>query len=169
MAGGLSFLVGYLLTWILAGTRISRLFVSGPFGGGVADWKATLWVFFDSHFVGTQTPSVTWPGGATFGGDLVDTVSVLGVEYLYAVPPLVLLVAGATVAWTLGVETPFDGLTAGITIAIGYVVLSVLGMLVAQEAGVGPSPLRAVVVAGVVYPVGFGAIGGAVAGFVVDR
>lgn len=167
--GALAYLIGYLFTWILAGTKTSKLFVTGPFGSAVADWKALLWVFYDSHFVGTQTPTVTGLDGATFGGDLVDTVSVLGVEYLYVVPPLVLVIAGVAIAWTRETETPSEGLVAGLSIVIGYVVIVVLGMLIGQQSGVGPSPLRALMIAGVVYPIGFGGIGGAIAGFVGGR
>lgn len=165
IGGALAFIVGYLITWIVAGAKVSRLVVSGPFGGGIPDWKANLWVFLDSHFVGTRTPQVTGPGGSpTVGDGLVDTVGVLGIEYLYLLPVLVLLATGAVLAWRADVTSPREGLVAGMAVAIGYVVGAVLAMMVAQQTGVGPSPLRSFVIAGGVYPTALGAVGGAVVG-----
>jgi hypothetical protein len=164
-AGVLAYLASYLVTWVLAGSRAGSLFVSGPFGGDVPDWKALLWVFYDSHFVGTRTPGLVGPGGERLArSGLVDTVALLDAPYLYAVPVVVLLAAGATVALRTGVDDPRSGLEAGLTVVLGYAVLAVLGMMVAQQAGVGPSPLRAAVVAGLLYPVAFGGVGGAVVG-----
>lgn len=164
LSGAGAFVAGYVLTWILAGTRVTQLTVGGPFGSAVPDWRAILWVFYDSHFVGTGTPRIIGPGGDVGGsGRLVDTVGLLGVEYLYVVPPLVLLAAGGALAWRLGASDAREGVRAGIRLVPGYFVLVVLGMMIGQQTGVGPSPLRAVVVAGVVYPVAFGAFGGVVA------
>lgn len=165
IAGGVTFLLGYLATWILAGTKAATITATGPFGGSIPDWKAVLWLFYDSQFVGTRTPTVTGPDGALWGGgELVDTVNVLGVEYLYAVPVVLLVAAGATVAMTTNAMTPRNGLLAGITVTIGYLALTVLGLFAATAGGIAPSPLRALVVAGIVYPVVFGAVGGAVVG-----
>ena len=167
VVGTISFLLGYLFTWILAGTKIGSLFVTGPFGGGVPDWKATLWVFYDSHFVGTRTPEVFGPGGGLWGGgDLIDTVSLLGLEFLYVVPVVVLLVGGVVVAMLVGVNGPREGAIAGTAVAVGYLALVVAGLFPATQGGVAPSPLRAIVVAGVVYPIGLGAIGGAIVGLI---
>lgn len=164
--GGLvAFLGGYTLTWVLAGGRARQLFVSGPLGGAVPDWKAILWVFQDSHFVGTRTPRVIGPGGEPMiGGGRVDTVSLLGVEYLYLLPPLVCLIAGAAIAYRAGATGVRAGVSAGSTLLVGYFALAVVTMLVGQQAGVGPAPFRAAVIAGLGYPAVFGAIGGAVFG-----
>lgn len=166
VAGALGFFAGYLLTWILAGTKIANLMIGGVFGGGVPDWRAVLWVFYDSHFVGTRTPEIFGPGGDRWaGGDLIDTVELLGVEYLYLVPVVVLLIGGVTTAHLAGARTTKDGAIAGVTLALGYFSLVALGLFVATQGGVAPSPLRALVIAGVGYPIAFGAIGGAVTGF----
>lgn len=161
LAGLLSFLVGYLATWILAGARAANLSVSGPFGGGVPDWKAVLWVFFDAHFVGTETPRVVGPGGVPWGGgDLVDTVGLLGVEYMYVVPLIVLILAGAAVTSRVPSMTGRQATLTGMTLVAGYLPAAVLGLLLGTESGVAPSALRAVVLAGFLYPIACGAIGG---------
>ncbi|QSG07233.1 hypothetical protein [Halapricum desulfuricans] len=169
VAGALGFFAGYLLTWIFAGAKVTNLTIGGVFGGGVPDWRAVLWVFYDSHFVGTRTPEVFGPGGDRWaGGDLIDTVKLLGVEYLYLVPVVVLLIGGVAMARFAGARTARDGAMAGATLTLGYVPLVLLGLFVATQGGVAPSPLRALVIAGVVYPIALGAIGGAVTGFYFD-
>lgn len=161
LAGVLSFIAGYLVTWILAGTQAARFSVTGPFGGDVPDWKAVLWVYFDAHFVGTETPRVVGPGGVPWGGgDLVDTIGLLGVEYLYLVPLLVLILAGAVVASRAEARANRQATLAGMTLTVGYLPAAVLGLMVGTESGVAPSALRAVVLAGIVYPFVCGAAGG---------
>lgn len=160
-----AFFAGYVLTWILAGTKAAQLSVEGPFGTGIPEWKSRLWVYFDSHFVGTQLPAVSGPGDdISVGGGVVDTVGLLGIEYLYVVPILVLLLGGGILAWRFGSREPYDGMRAGMLVLVGYLPVAVLAMMAGQEAGVGPSPLRSVVIAGLVYPLFFGAVGGAIYG-----
>lgn len=161
--------LGYVLTWVLAGTRAARLSVGGALGGAVPDWKVVVWLLFDSHLVGTRTPTIAGPGGPIGGGDLYDTVSILGVEYLYALPVVVLLAAGATVARLARVEHPRAGLAAGATVTVGYLPAVVLLLLLGTAGGVAPSPLRAVAVAGVLYPVALGGLGGAAVGALGGR
>lgn len=163
--GALAFLFGYVATWILAGTKAANLTT----GGSVPDWKVLLWLFYDSHFVGTHTPEVRGPGGGLWGGgELIDTVGAINAEYLFAVPIVLLLIAGATVAARTGVTTLRDGLEAGLTITIGYLLVAILALFPASAGGIAPSPVRAIMIAGIVYPVVFGAIGGFTAAFLRD-
>lgn len=163
--GAFACLLGYLGTWVLAGARVAELGDDGLFGGRVPAWKAVLWLFYDSHFVGTRLPAVYGPGGdLLFRSELVDTVGVLDAGYLYAVPVLLLFLAGAAVALLVGTTGPLDGLLVGASVTAGYLVVVVLGLFVATQGGVAPNPLRALVFAGIVYPVAFGAVGGATAG-----
>jgi hypothetical protein len=165
--GALAYLTGYLLTWVFAGSAASRLTVGGPFGGSVPDWRAVLWLFYDSHFVGTRTPDVFGPdGGLWVDGELVDTVALVGAEYLYALPVALLFLAGVAAAALDGASGSRAGLRAGVTVASGYLLLVVVGLLLGTQRGVAPSPLRAVLVAGVLYPVALGGLGGLVAGLV---
>ena len=164
--GAAAYLVGLLVTFVTAGIAAASLSFDGPLSGTAPGWKTQLWVFYDAHFVGTQTASVFGPDGTLIGGgELFNTIDLLGVEYLYAVPILVLVAAGAVVASVAGASDPYDGLRAGMGVTAGYVAMVVLGLLAAVHLGTGPSPLRAVVIAGIVYPVAFGSLGGFIVGY----
>ncbi|MFB6135617.1 MAG: transporter [Halobacteriaceae archaeon] len=156
-AGVAAYVVGYLLAYLTAtdaARRAVRAFEPFAQAGGrfAPDWKVAGWAFYDAHLVGTR-----------FADRTVDLVAFASVQYLYLVPVLLLVLAGAAVAYAAGARTPREGVAAGITVAAGYVLLALFGAFVLQYANVRPSPLRAVVVAGVVYPVAFGALGGALA------
>lgn len=167
VAGVAAFGLGYVLTWVLAGNRASKLVVDGPFGGFVPNWRAVLWVFYDSHLVGTETPRIVGPGGDLWArGEIVNTVDALNVEFLYAVPVVLLLVAGAWVAAAVGASDARNGAIAGGAVAAGYLLAVVVGLFAAPDGGVAPNTLRALVVAGLVYPVAVGAVGGGVVGAV---
>ena len=84
------------------------------------------------------------------------------------VPPLVRLVSGAAIAWWASADGAGAGAVAGGSIVLGYLVLAVAGAFLVrytfQESFVGPVTAHAILLAGIVYPVVFGAIGGALAG-----
>lgn len=149
VGGVAAFVLGLIVTVVTAGVAVTRLPQLSSFGGSVPEWKATLWVFFDAHFVGTRTAEVVGPDGSLWGGgELIDTVSLLEVEYLFGVPILVLLLGGAITAYRLGCSDGRQGMTAGVSLVIGYLPLVLVGLLVSVHAGTGPSPLRAFIIAG---------------------
>jgi len=161
--GVVAFLAGYLVAFLTAASvvrRVARAFRPLAEAGGrfVPGWKAAGWAFLDGHFVGT-----TYPGGT------VDMVAMGSVEFLYLVPPLLLLLAGGVLAWAAGSTTPRDGLNRGMAVAVGYLPMAVIFAVLLRHANVQPSLLRALVVAGLVYPVAFGGIGGALAGVVAEE
>ncbi len=91
-AGTGAFLLGYLFTFLSAadtGVRVAGAFQPLASAGGrfAPAWKVAGWLFLDGHVVGTR-----------FDGRTVDVVSLAGVEFLYLVPPLLLVTAGALVA-----------------------------------------------------------------------
>jgi hypothetical protein len=159
-AGAVAFVVGYLLAYA-TGVGAANALLNGflPYrdaGAHLAPaWKVAGWLFYDAHFAGTL-----------IGGQTTVLVSQASVEYLFLVPPALLLLAGGAVAIASGAEGPRAGFVAGLTVTVGYALLAVLGLLVVQWAGIGPLALRALVIAGVVYPVAFGAAGGALVGVV---
>ena len=120
----------------------------------------------NAHFVGTRTAEVFGPDGSLWsGGELVLTVSLLEIEYLFVVPAAVLVLGGAFLASHLDCPDGRQGMTVGVTLVLGYLPLVLIGLLVSTHFGTGPSPLRALVIAGIVYPVFFGAIGGFLVGY----
>jgi len=165
VTGTAAYLLGYLLVALAAGGALDGpLRGFGPLADAGArfapTWKTAGWLFYDAHFVGTRVPG--------FGP--VDLVALAGQQYAYLVPPLALLAAGAAVAAYADVATPWAGVVVGTSVVAGYGLLALLGALVLPSVGVGPSLLRSVVLVGVVYPVAFGAAGGALAGVVrADR
>ena len=123
------------------------------------------WVFYNTHFVDTVGSF------SAFGLDVTRSINLVGDEFsavLYLVPALVLVAAGIAVARAAGTPTTgSDAALAGGTVVAGYLPRAVAGALLFGTAGdagsVGPALVPAVGLAGVVYPVVFGALGGVVA------
>ena len=154
------YVVGYLVTYATAASAVNRA-VQGNVrltDAGAASapaWKAVGWVFYDAHLVGTRLPDVSGH---------VDFVGLSGVQFLYLVPPLLLIIAGGSVTYLTRVNDPKAGVQAGLTITIGYLLFAIIGAILVSFVGIQPDLLRAAVVAGIVYPVVCGAIGGGLVG-----
>lgn len=165
VAGATAFILGFLVTVITGGVAATRLAGEGPFGETIPEWKTTIWVFYDAHFVGTRTAELIGPDGSPWsGGELVLTVNLLEIEYLFVVPVVVLVLVSALLASRMECSDGRHGMSIGMTLVLGYLPLVLLGLLVSMHFGTGPTPLRALVIAGIVYPVFFGAVGGFLAG-----
>jgi len=172
-AGGAAYLLGYLITYVTQGDRIeaglSGINVFADLFGGdpVSVWRAAGWVFYNAHFVDLSVPSLI---GAAQSVNLVSQAAggLLGV--LFVVPPVLLAIAGAVAGRTAEAATPADGARSGALVAAGYLPLAVIGAFLFRypvgDGSVAPDLVTAVLLAGVVYPVAFGAVGGAVAGVV---
>lgn len=171
LAGLGSFIVGYLLTYLWRGRDIEQslepieavldLFQAEPVG----TWRVVGWLFYSAHFVDTQVSATLGPVETTMYLDLIREGSGT-LELLYLVPPLALLAAGFLVATVFDVDDAVDGAKSGATVTIGYFVLVVAGLVLFSYGGTRPDPVPAVLVAGLVYPVVFGAAGGALASVV---
>jgi hypothetical protein len=167
-AGALAWLLGYLLTYVATSGRIREF--QGSFLGGVADlfglevptWKIVGWVFYNAHFVDTAAGSGT---GSAVGGDGFTAL-------LYALPPVVLLAAGLAVGRAAGSGDAATDALAGASVLIGYLPLSILGVLLFETtiAGttVAPALVPGVLLAGVLYPAVFGAVGAGLAALTAD-
>jgi hypothetical protein len=165
-AGAVAWLLGYVFTYIVAGTRIRDSGLSQFLeflGEGGAVYKLVGWVLFNSHFVETVVEGAPVSVAANaIGGENGFT------PLLFVVPPALLLAAGLVLARYRGAEAPDAGALAGLATVPAYLVLSVLGVFLftisAGPATGRPDLLLAVVLAGVVYPAVFGAAGGALGG-----
>jgi hypothetical protein len=78
---------------------------------------------------------------------------------------VLLLVAGLLLARVAGADTPADGAGAGAGVVVGYLPPALAGAIVFSHGGsIAPDLVTAVLLAGVVYPVVLGGVGGALAG-----
>lgn len=174
--GALAVLLGYLATFLLQSgdlpeglgslaDALASLGVSPPAG-----WQVVGWYFLGAHNVGLEVS--TSLGGQSGSGTVLNDLGVLQM----VVPVLVLVVAGFLVARTVAPRDTTKGAKAGLTVVPGYLVLAVVLALasswsfsrsaggVSASATVGPELLPAVLLAGLLYPAVFGALGGAAAG-----
>ncbi|MEZ3115426.1 transporter [Halobaculum sp. MBLA0147] len=153
-AGLGAWLATYLFTYLLAASEIQNSII-GQFTD-IPTWKAVGWIVFNAHFVNAVVEIPLVGGTANFvGGE--DGFTAL----LYVLPPVLLLVAGLAVGRAGGVEggSTESAALAGAAVAVGYGAASAVGVLVFPTENVSVDPVTGVLLAGVVYPLVFGAIG----------
>ena len=131
----------------------------------IPTWKAVGWLFYNAHLVSVEIPV---PGG-TVSRDLIASQG--APVALYLLPPALLTGAGFLVARQADYLPDLRaGLRAGATIVVGYLLVAIAGAFVLSAdtfgATVGPDLLGAAAIAGLLYPLVFGAIGGAIAALV---
>lgn len=174
VGGVAAYVVGYLLTYVWHSDTAREMlrginFFLEFFGGEpIATWKAVGWLFYNAHFVAVTHPTFGRGQGQTnfiASGD----VSVL----LYAVPLVLVLVAAAVIAYTSDAEAPAAGGLAGSLVVVGYLPLALIGVLVFRAtrdgATIAIDPVTGILLAGIVYPVVVGAIGGVFGSAFVDE
>lgn len=171
-AGIVAFAAGYLVTYLWQAPRVREALqgmnaILEFFGGDpIPAWKAVGWLFFNAHFVRTHIPGIGGPQTRNFiaSGDFP--------ALLYAVPVVLLLVMGFLLAWSMGRVDVREGALDGATITIGYLIAAVASVfLVAAargDASIAPDTVTAVLLAGILYPVVLGAVGGTVAALVAS-
>jgi hypothetical protein len=164
LVGLAAWLLGYLVTFLLHAGNVREAFATTViefFAGDPVTWKLVGWLFFNAHFVATSIPGLFGDSSTNFLSGAEEFTLLV----LYVVPPLVLLVAGAAVA--RGVSDPAEGAKTGAALALGYVVASALGAFLVRisvaDAVAGPALVTAILLAGLVYPLVFGGLGGAAA------
>lgn len=159
LLGSAAWLVGYLLVYLVTADRLRE---SGLrrivelFGGDLPTWKMVAWVFYNAQFVDVVVEG-------PFGGD----VHFIGGEdgftpLLYLVAPLLLVAAGALAARLADVDGEPMAALVGAAVALGYGVLSVLGVVLfaTSNPAVAPDAVPAVLLAGLAYPLVLGGAGG---------
>lgn len=174
IGGGVAYLLGYLITYTWKASAVTdalrgiNLIASLLGGETIPAWKAVGWLFYNGHFVATRVPG---PGGPAMV-DFIARSDDPALGALYLVIPVLIVLAGGVGAWAM--ETA-DGLRpaafVGITVTVGYFPFAVGGaLLVAHPIGntgasIAPDMITAVLLAGLVYPIVFGGIGGAIGGW----
>ena len=173
-AGGLTaWVVGYLSTYLVVAPNVrdsglNRLIEA--LDGEPATYELVGWVFYNAHMVDTVVEDIPLIGTRSMsyiGGE--DGFTVL----LYLVPVALLFAVGLALARYWRAETPAEGATFGALVTPGYLLATVAGVLLFEisvgGATGGPDLLAAAVLAGIVYPLVCGGLGGAVGGFLEDR
>ena len=181
-----AYLVGYLATFALTVGRLDKLLAATTveLEEGTADlasvlasaelslptWKGAGWLFYNAHLVPAQVPA---PGPqAAVNPNVVAGADGIVVGLL-ALPPVLLAGAGwmvtrgatdSTRLWfDFGVSGRRYAINGALVTMLGYLPLSILGTLAFGIGGlnsVGPDQYYGLVVAGAIYPLVFGGIGG---------
>ena len=162
LVGVAAWLLGYLVTYLLhsgsvrdaLGTNILEFLAGDPI-----TWKLVGWLYFNAHFVDASVPGL-------FGSSTVNLLSdaeEAALLVLYVLPPLALLAAGAFVA--RGTTDTAGAAKEGAAVALGYLLVSLVAAFAVRitvaDAVAGPVLVTAVLLGGLVYPLVFGAVGGA--------
>lgn len=168
IAGIISWIVGYLAIYLMVAgdireSPLNRMIEA--FDGAPATYEMVGWVFYNAHFVNTVFTDIPLVGTQTtsaIGGE--DGFTVL----LYAIPIIFLLISGIGLTMYSDTKDLSESLLAGLTVVPGYLILSIAGLFL-FEVSVGgatgaPDYLAGALLAGIVYPLLFGGIGGALGG-----
>jgi hypothetical protein len=145
------------VAWVV-GLGLSTFGASFVFGSDTL--SSSAFFFYNAHLV----PLSNVGGVTTASGNAVlEMMSAYG--YAAALlPALLLVLAGSVLAWRSSATSASDAALAGATVTAGYVVLSVVGAVAFTGSFFGgvyrPNILFAVLLAGVLFPVAFGALGG---------
>lgn len=164
IAGAAAYVVGYIMTyaWKSGDYRdvLDNINPIMEFLGSQAPetWRIIGWLFYSAHYVDTSIDL----GVEQFYVNLVQSGGG-NLELLYLIPPALLVVAGFAVARNFQHERVIDAATKGAWVALGYLPLVAFGAILFQIDGSGPDLIPSILIAGVVYPVIFGAVGGVLA------
>lgn len=129
------------------------------------------WLFYNAHYVFTEHSRQMAAG--TFSVNVI-TENGGSLYALYVLPPALLILAGATVVVLVdATDTPLDSVRAGGMVVAGYLPLSAIGTTVfTVRLGpelIRPDPVFSILLAGLVYPIAFGILGGLLARAVLTR
>lgn len=165
-AGIAAWLLGYLAVFVGYGSRIENSLGSGVLQlltGEDVTWKLVGWLFFNAHNVAVEIPGLFGETATNFVTGAEEGASVA----LLVLPPVVLVVAGVVAVWGTA-DSPVSAARNGAAVALGYlpasVVSAVLFAVSVGDRSAGPVLVTAVLLAGAVYPLVFGAVGGLVGG-----
>ncbi len=166
IAGAAAWILGYTFTYILVGTDVSESGLNRvltAFDGDPATYELVGWIFYNAHGI-----DIVYTG---LGGAFLPATYIGGSDgatvILYALPLALLVAAGLAVGRLFGITALRDGAVAGGFVAVGYLLFTVAGVLSFEVSTAGttgrPAVLPAIVIAGLLYPIIFGAAGGMLA------
>lgn len=170
--GVLTFVVGFAVTFLLKSDAVS----SRASGQGPGTEHFVAWLFYKMHNVGHEATASSAARSQTESFD--PSTWTVWEDWLFAVPPALLLVGGLAVGYLWADGDVKTGATYGAALVLGYLPLAALGGFLAQytqtrsslagtvSVTAGPKLAEALALAGIGYPLVFGLVGGAVAGAV---
>jgi hypothetical protein len=167
VAGVVTYGVGYVLTYLLTSgdVRESGLArITEAVTGDEVVWQIVGWLFYNAHFASTLVDvDVPLVGGSSTVNFIAESAAISAL--LYAVPALLLVAAGIALARRhLTSDEPLDAARTGALVVVGYLPLAIVGTFLfrvsAGGSSAGPDLIPALALAGVAYPLVFGALGG---------
>lgn len=186
VAGLAAYVVGFVLTFVLV--AIDGDLERGDFleqvGASSLDFAG--WIFYNAHFVDVEVSSdIPFLSGQSSGSILSDSSTQFPEFVYYLVPIVALILAGFAVARLGSASSPADGAVAGGTILLGYLPPTVVGAFLfaaSEQVGSGSGGFQieasvsisvatgpAIILAGLVFPIVLGAIGGVIASQTQDN
>jgi hypothetical protein len=153
ISGAVAFVVGYLITLVVVSTQEAEALTEELV-------EASGWLYYNAQFVDVEA------GGLTINYLSSNQVQLEAPTILYRLIPIVVLLgAGFVLANQVTVREPQEGALAGATIALGTVVLAIVGTFVFEISqggtSVGPPLVNSILFVGLVFPAVLGAVGGA--------
>jgi len=167
-AGAVTFVLGFLVTYLAKSGQFSRQLL----GNSPSTEHYVSWMFFKMHNVGHEA---TASAGSRSESEAFDPSTwPVWDDWLFALPPALLLVAGLAVGVLWADGRAGSGGLYGASLVLGYLPMALLAGLFAQysatrfggvvSVSAGPKLPELILLAGVLYPLVFGAVGGVVAG-----
>lgn len=171
MLGALAALFGYAATCVLRSDAlaVATATPAGRFtvrGAGPAAWQVGGWLWVSAHHVPLRAAKGTMVDGYEL--PVAATATDPWAWFLYAVPPLVLVSAGALAAGSA--DTPRQATRRGAGVAAGYLVAAACSLYAFRWTGVfqfdgmhrvvAPQTVPTLLVLGLAFPTAFGALGG---------
>lgn len=167
VGGAVAYVLGYLVTYVLTADTIENSLTGRivEFATGEpSTWKLVGWVFYNAHFAETRVPGLF--GGSSLVNFIAETDAFSALLYVF--PAAFLLVAGLALARAAGATDASIGGIAGGAAIVGYLPLTVVGAVLFGisfgDTTAGPDLVAALFLAGIVWPVVFGGLGGAAGG-----
>jgi hypothetical protein len=177
--GAAAYVVGFVITYIFIEiesdgelSRVPEAFSTMGFDIGTIDFVG--WFFYSAHFVDFEASVEGMGQSNSQSGNLISEASSLTIPepVWYLVPIVCLVGAGFVVAKTIAQSGDTgQAFQAGASVVAGYLPLAAIGAFIFTKSqdtmgvsiSMGPSMLMAIVLAGIVFPVIFGGIGGILA------
>lgn len=145
--GAGAFVTGYLVTLLLVVAE----------GVGEERVEFAGWLYYNAQFVNVEFGET----GLVVNYLRTGWGAAVPALVYHLVPAVVLLAAGFLLASAVGASGAAEGAATGASIVVGTVLLAVLGTVLFATGGGAPDLRVGILLAGILYPAVFGAIGGA--------